>query len=102
MIAIKEKKFNNKFMDGKTVKVIVDAKKIQILGERDARDDEIEKSLKQAKKKEENSNKELPKEVKKEKTNLILKDLESSEKLSNCIGREIKLAVNSEQVLNKH
>jgi glutaminyl-tRNA synthetase len=35
-------------------------------------------------------------------TNLIIGDLDTSEKLSTCIGREIKLAVNSEEVKNAH
>lgn len=35
-------------------------------------------------------------------TNLIIGELETTEKLSTCIGREIKLAVNSESVKNEH
>lgn len=35
-------------------------------------------------------------------TNLITGELDTSEKLSTCIGREIKLAVNSEEVKQSH
>mmetsp|Transcript_64900 Transcript_64900/g.55067 ORF Transcript_64900/g.55067 Transcript_64900/m.55067 type:complete len:181 (+) Transcript_64900:525-1067(+) len=35
-------------------------------------------------------------------TNLIIGELETTEKLSTCIGREIKLAVNSEEIKEDH
>lgn len=38
----------------------------------------------------------------KNETNLIIGELDTSEKLSTCIGREIKLAVNSEEVKLSH
>jgi len=100
MQKIKEINFKYKFIDGKELKDKVDEYKVKLLGPKDERDDEIERNLKNSKKKD--NKKDNNTENKSKKENIILKDIETNEKLSTCIGREISLALNSKEIRETH
>mmetsp|Transcript_5986 Transcript_5986/g.12641 ORF Transcript_5986/g.12641 Transcript_5986/m.12641 type:complete len:201 (-) Transcript_5986:426-1028(-) len=104
MLQIKETDPSYKFIDGKILKTKIDDQKLKVLGERSEIDDKIDKELKEAKKSKGKKDKEESKKdtEKKQKDNSILKDLETNEKLSSCIGREIKSANNTEAVRKAH
>lgn len=108
MLFIKDQDRNNLFIEGKMLKDSVDKAKTKVLEliKNKPVEENDKKSVqkdKDNKNKTNNKSKPEPKNnPKNQDTNLIIGELETSEKLSTCIGREIKLAVNSEEVKNAH
>lgn len=87
------------------LKDVVDREKIKVL-EQINKDEKNNKNTSQTSKKEAGKelkpNNSITKDKKTNDTNLIIGELDTCEKLSTSIGREIKLAVNSESVKEEH